>query len=79
MGTSCPYSVMLPTPDGGRISCSTYLTPEQRDHYRAAGYEVDLVLNSCPEWAVEIGLMPTWFFVQDVFNFRLGHYFKRSA
>lgn len=71
--------VLLPVPGGGHLACSTDLTDEQSAHYRACGYEVDLILNSCPEWVVEAGLMHIWFFAQDVFNFRLGQYFKRSA
>lgn len=79
MSISHPYAVMLPTPGSGHIACATYLTDEQRDHYRLCGYEVDLVLNSCPEWVAVTGFMPAWFFVQDLFNFRLGQYFKRNT
>lgn len=66
------YTVLLPVPGGGHIACHTDLTDEQRDHYQLCGYEVDLILNSCPGWVVEAGLMRAWFFAQDVFNFRVG-------
>lgn len=79
MATSRRYVVLLPVPGGGHLACRAYLSDGERDHYRACGYEVDLILNSCPSWVAEAGLMYVWFFAQDVFNFRLAHYFKRRA
>ena len=79
MATARLYAVLLPILGGGQLVCRTNLTDAQCDYYRSCGYEVDLILNSYPEWVAEAGLMHVWFFAQDVFNFRLSHYFKRNA
>lgn len=73
------YAVMLPTPHGGRISCHTYLTDEERDHYRASGYEVDRVISVVPGAVVDAGFAPVWVFFQSIFNFDFKHYWKRGA
>lgn len=78
MGTRA-YSVLLPAPYGGFISCVTQLTHEQRDHYRACGYEVNRLVSTIPQSVVDSGFAPVWLFAQSLFNFDLGHYFKRNT
>lgn len=70
------YEVLLPIPHGGWVSCKTSLTEEQRDFYRACGYEVNEIINTVPAWVMDVGLITPWCFLQNVFNFRLGHYFR---
>lgn len=78
MAISRLYTVILPAP-AGSIACRTYLTDEAYANYEASGYEVWPVLNSGPDWVLSAALLPVWCFFQDVFNFRLGHYFKRNT
>lgn len=45
---------------------------EQIDAMRADGIEVDIVVNSIPQWVAELGYWPTrtWCFFQDVWNLK---------
>lgn len=47
------------------------------DEWREDGLHIDEVLNTIPEWAVNIGLTKVWIFIQDVFNFRFKYLFKK--
>lgn len=78
MPASRLYTVTLPA-SAGSIACCTYLTDEECANYEASGYEVWLVLNRAPDWVLLAGFLPVWCFFQDLFNFRLGHYFKRNT
>jgi hypothetical protein len=42
----------------------------QIDAMRDDGIDVGLVMHTVPEWAVSVGLLRPWCFVQDVWNFR---------
>ena len=42
--------------------------PKYLDEWREDGLEIDEVLNSVPAWAVDMGLLNVWCFVQDIFR-----------
>lgn len=44
--------------------------PKHIDDWRADGLKVFEVVNSIPEWAVNLGLTHIWCRMQDVFNFK---------
>lgn len=44
--------------------------PKHIEEWRADGLQVFEVVNSIPEWAVDLGLTRAWCFMQDVFNFK---------
>ena len=50
------------------VSCD--MSSAQIDAMVADGIEIGIVHHSVPMWAVDIGLLRPWCFVQDVFNFR---------
>ena len=47
-----------------------YEDPKYLEEWREDGLEIDEVVNTVPEWAVNCGLTEIWIFVQDVFNFK---------
>lgn len=51
-------------------SFHTYIDPRYVEEWRADGIEIDEIVNTIPEWVVDIGLTRAWCFVQDVFHFR---------
>ena len=50
------------------VSCD--MSRGQIDAMVADGIEIGIVHHSVPMWAVDVGLLRPWCFVQDVFNFR---------
>lgn len=38
--------------------------------WRDDGLEIDEIINTIPEWAVDLGLLRPWCFFQDLFHFR---------
>lgn len=38
--------------------------------WREDGLNINEVVNTIPEWAVNIRLTRIWIFIQDIFNFR---------
>lgn len=50
------------------IDCD--MKQDQIDAMTADGIEVGIVHHSVPMWAVDLGLLRPWCFVQNVFNFR---------
>jgi hypothetical protein len=44
--------------------------PQYVEEWRADGIEIYELVNTIPEWVVDIGMLKTWCFVQDVFNFK---------
>jgi hypothetical protein len=51
-------------------SIDTAMSQRQIDDMRADGVEVGELIYTIPAWAVEMGLLRPWCFVQDVWNFR---------
>ena len=47
------------------------VSKEQYEEMMDDGVDVNIIVNSIPSWAQELGLTKMWFFVQDVFNFRI--------
>ena len=47
-----------------------WVDPRHLERWWADGIEIDEVVNTIPQWAVNVGLMRPWIFVQDLFNFR---------
>lgn len=44
--------------------------PRHLDEWREDGLDVEEVLNTIPEWAVNWGLCRVWCFFQDIYYFR---------
>jgi hypothetical protein len=66
-----PYSVTV----RGRYRTWAFTVnaePEWVRDWREDGLEVDEVVNTIPVWAVELGLVRVWCWVQDRWNFRGG-------
>lgn len=53
-----------------RWSVDAVMSQRQIDDMRADGVDVGELINTVPEWAVDMGLLRPWCFVQDVWNFR---------
>lgn len=51
------------------------MSREQIDAMVADGIDVGILHHSVPMWAVDMGLLRPWCFVQDVWNFR-NHFNK---
>ena len=45
-------------------------TPEALEDWRADGLTVHELENTIPEWAVNLGLLRPWVFIQDLFYLR---------
>jgi hypothetical protein len=44
--------------------------PRYVPEWRADGLEIDEIVNTIPEWIVDLHLTRVWCFCQDIFNFR---------
>ena len=53
-----------------RWSVDAVMSQRQIDDMRADGVDVGELINAVPEWAVDMGLLRPWCFVQDVLSFR---------
>lgn len=57
-------------------SFNFYGDTKDLETWRQDGLEINEVINSIPEWAVNMGLTRLWFFFQDLFNFKFKDLFK---
>lgn len=46
------------------------MSQDQIDAMREDGIEVNILVHTVPVWAAEVGLLPLWCAVQDIWNFR---------
>jgi len=51
-------------------SFNFYGDPKHLEDWRGDGLEVNEIVNTIPEWVVDIGLMGVWMFFQDLFHFK---------
>jgi len=51
-------------------SFNFYGDPKHLEHWRDDGLEINEIVNTIPEWIVDIGLMRPWMFFQDLFSFK---------
>ena len=51
-------------------SFNFYGNPKHLDHWRDDGLEINEIMNTIPEWVVDIGLIRPWMFFQDLFGFK---------
>ena len=63
------YSITV-TGDTKTYSFDTYVDPRYIDEYRAEGIDIDEIVNTIPQWVVDIGMLKPWVFMQDIFNFK---------
>ena len=47
-----------------------YGDPKYLEEWRNDGLEVDEIINTIPEWVMDLGLTRPWIFLQDIFNFK---------
>lgn len=57
--------------DRERSWCLYFDNPDQARDMQADGFDISVVVNSIPEWVVDIGLLRPWCFVQDVLGWPL--------
>lgn len=55
---------------GHSWSFEFYGDPKYLPEWRADGLEIDEVCNTIPLWVADLGLVRSWCFLQDLFNFR---------
>jgi len=41
------------------------------NEWREDGLKIDEIVNTIPEWVVDLGLTKVWCFFQDIFNFKI--------
>lgn len=51
-------------------SFGVFVDPKYLDQWREDGLEIDEIINTVPEYIVDLGLMRFWFFLQDLWNFK---------
>jgi len=44
--------------------------PKHLEEWKKDGLDVEEVINSIPDWAVELGWVRPWCFFQDIINFK---------
>jgi hypothetical protein len=50
-------------------SFNFYGDPKYLEEWREDGLEINEIVNTIPEWVVDMGLTRLWIFFQDLFNF----------
>jgi len=63
-------SITVNAKDGRKFSFDFYGDTKYLQEWRDAGLQIDEVVNTIPEWVVDMGLLRPWCFMQDVFNFK---------
>lgn len=51
-------------------SFNFYADPKYLKEWREDGLEIDEIVNTIPEFVVNIGLTKVWVFFQDILNFK---------